>query len=148
MGAASRAATWWIVLGVLLMACAPTGPAPSREAATGGEPGRSSGPKRVLGAVMADLPSPRSQLDRAAGGTLPGAREFEQLVHAGLGVEDERGNVRPQLAEDVPTVENGLWRVFQDGRMETTWKIRPNVRWHDGTPFTAEDLLFTARVAQ
>jgi peptide/nickel transport system substrate-binding protein len=32
--------------------------------------------------------------------------------------------------------------------METTWKIRPGAVWHDGAPFTAEDLLFTARVAQ
>ena len=26
--------------------------------------------------------------------------------------------------------------------MDTTWKLRPNVKWHDGTPFTAEDLVF------
>jgi ABC-type transport system substrate-binding protein len=30
--------------------------------------------------------------------------------------------------------------------METTWKLRPNVFWHDGAPFSAEDLLFTAAV--
>ncbi|MBM2812175.1 MAG: hypothetical protein HW416_2934, partial [Chloroflexi bacterium] len=34
------------------------------------------------------------------------------------------------------------------GRMETTWKIRPGVSWHDGAPFTADDLLFTARIGQ
>jgi peptide/nickel transport system substrate-binding protein len=32
--------------------------------------------------------------------------------------------------------------------METTWKLKPGVVWHDGTPFTAEDLVFTAQVAQ
>jgi peptide/nickel transport system substrate-binding protein len=32
--------------------------------------------------------------------------------------------------------------------METTWKIRPQATWHDGTPFTADDLLFTAMVSQ
>jgi peptide/nickel transport system substrate-binding protein len=32
--------------------------------------------------------------------------------------------------------------------METTWKLRPNARWHDGAPFTADDLLFTARLEQ
>jgi peptide/nickel transport system substrate-binding protein len=104
--------------------------------------------KRILAAVTSDLPSARSQLSRAAGGALPGAREFEQLVHAGLGVEDDSGGLRAQLAEAVPTVENGLWQVFPDGRMETTWKIRPNARWHDGTAFTADDLVFTSRVAQ
>src|SRR4030095_15173564 len=35
-----------------------------------------------------------------------------------------------------------------DGRMETMWKIRPGARWHDGTPFTSDDLVFTARVVQ
>src|SRR4029450_10415336 len=105
MGMGSRMATRWIVLGLLLAACAPTGLAPPQGPATSGEPGRSAEPKRLLAAVMADLPSPRSQLARAAGGTLPGAREVEQLVHAGLAVEDDRGNLSPQLAEMVPTVE-------------------------------------------
>lgn len=27
--------------------------------------------------------------------------------------------------------------------METTWRIKPNTVWHDGSPFTAEDLVFT-----
>jgi peptide/nickel transport system substrate-binding protein len=31
--------------------------------------------------------------------------------------------------------------------METTWRIRTGVAWHDRVPVTAEDLLFTARVA-
>ncbi len=97
---------------------------------------------------MSALPSARSQLNRATAGTLPGARELEQLIHAGLTVEDESGNLRPQLADAAPTVENGLWKLFPDGRMETTWRIKPNAMWHDGTPLTSEDIVFTARVAQ
>lgn len=137
-----------IAITLLLAAC---GPATQRREAgvgSGQAPTRASGPKRVLAAVMADLPSARSQLDRASGGTLPGARELEQLVHAGLGVEDDLGNIRPQLAEAVPSLENGLWRLSPDGRMETTWRIREGATWHDGTPFTADDILFTARVGQ
>src|SRR5207249_510570 len=38
--------------------------------------------------------------------------------------------------------EKGTWRVFPDGRMETTWKLREGVTWHDGTPFTARDVIF------
>jgi peptide/nickel transport system substrate-binding protein len=75
-----------------------------------------------------------------------GTDALEDLVHAGLSVVDNRGALQPRLAEDVPSVENGLWRVLPDGRMETTWRIKPNVRWQDGTPFTAEDLVFTGRV--
>jgi peptide/nickel transport system substrate-binding protein len=142
-----QAVVFWMAIAMLVAACAPGGQ--PLASSPGGQPAAQSlGPKRILAAVTADLPSARTQLARAAGGTLPGAREVEQLVHAGLAVEDEGGNFRPQLAEAVPTVENGLWKVFPDGRMETTWRIRPNAVWHDGTPFTAEDLVFTARIAQ
>ena len=46
----------------------------------------------------------------------------------------------------MPTADNGLWRVLPDGRMETTWRIKENARWHDGTPFTADDLVFTTTI--
>ena len=48
----------------------------------------------------------------------------------------------------MPTLDNGLWKLLPDGRMETTWKIREGATWHDGTPFTADDLVFTAMVGQ
>jgi peptide/nickel transport system substrate-binding protein len=30
-----------------------------------------------------------------------------------------------------------------DGTMTTEWKLHSNVKWHDGTPFTADDLVFS-----
>src|SRR5205823_1633826 len=42
----------------------------------------------------------------------------------------------------------GLWKLLADGRMETTWRIRDNARWHDGAPFTTDDLLFTIAVGR
>jgi peptide/nickel transport system substrate-binding protein len=42
----------------------------------------------------------------------------------------------------MPSVEKGTWQVNADGTMDTVWKIPTNVRWHDGAPFTAEDLVF------
>src|SRR5207248_6900336 len=53
-----------------------------------------------------------------------------------------------ELAEQVPSVENGLWKLLPDGTMETTWNIRPNATWHDGQPFTADDLIFTLQVVR
>src|SRR5437763_1426367 len=38
------------------------------------------------------------------------------------------------------------WRGCPDGRMETTYRLRPNLTWHDGTPLTPEDFLFSLRV--
>lgn len=51
------------------------------------------------------------------------------------------------LAEELPSVENGAWKVLPDGRMETTYKIRKNATWQDGRPITAHDwtFAFTAR---
>src|SRR5438067_9749418 len=50
------------------------------------------------------------------------------------------------MVEAVPSTENGLWVVSPDGRMETTWRINPAARWHDGTPLTSDDLQFTVAV--
>src|SRR5207253_1830903 len=58
------------------------------------------------------------------------------------------GTRAAQLAESVPSIENGMWKIFPDGRMETTWRIKPAARWHDGAPFTSADLLFTSAIEQ
>jgi peptide/nickel transport system substrate-binding protein len=80
----------------------------------------------------------------AAGGGNPGAgnSQIAKLGHSYLALDDGTGTFIPQLAFELPSVEKGTWRVNPDGSMDTTWKLRPNVKWHDGTPFTAEDLVF------
>ena len=77
-----------------------------------------------------------------------GVEEMERFIHAGLAIRDDRGVLRPQLGEVVPTTDNGLWKVLPDGRMELTWKLKPDARWHDGTPVTSADLAFTVQVGQ
>jgi peptide/nickel transport system substrate-binding protein len=57
---------------------------------------------------------------------------------------DKEGNLIPQLAAEVPTKENG--GVSADGT-QVTWKLKRNVKWHDGKPFTADDVVFTAEYA-
>jgi len=78
-------------------------------------------------------------------GTSEGDAEMAYALHAGLTAYDSRENLVARVAERVPTTENGDWKVFPDGRMETTWRIRPGVTWHDGTPLTAEDYVFGMR---
>ncbi len=48
----------------------------------------------------------------------------------------------PQLATNVPTVENGDVKV-NGTTMDVTWKLRHNVKWHDGMPFTSKDVKST-----
>ncbi len=141
----------WVLLALLAAGCATAQRPP--DAASNTVPGNggsqtATGPKRITLGIARDLPALRSQLARVAANSLPGAREVEQLVHAGLGIADPRGDTHPQLATTVPTLENGLWKLFPDGRMELTWQINPRAGWQDGTPFTAQDVVFTATVAQ
>jgi peptide/nickel transport system substrate-binding protein len=53
---------------------------------------------------------------------------------------------QPFLAETLPSVEKGTWKVLADGRMETTYTIKRNATWHDGTPITAQDWVFAYQV--
>src|SRR6266545_3898103 len=70
------------------------------------------------------------------------------LVHTGLVTLSDQRRLRPMLADEVPSLENGRWKLLPDGRMETSWHIRDSARWHDGTPFTTGDLLFTLQVGR
>lgn len=56
---------------------------------------------------------------------------------------DERWRAWPELAVEIPTRRNGGWRDLPDGRTEVVWRLRDDVRWHDGVPVTASDALFT-----
>ena len=55
------------------------------------------------------------------------------------------GTLVPILAAEIPSIENG--GLAADGR-SVTWKLKRNVRWHDGQPFSADDVMFTAEYAR
>jgi peptide/nickel transport system substrate-binding protein len=63
-----------------------------------------------------------------------------------LVVQNAQGEYQPQLAAEQISLDAGTWRLNPDGTMDTIWKLRPNVRWHDGAPFTADDMVFTVGV--
>jgi peptide/nickel transport system substrate-binding protein len=53
---------------------------------------------------------------------------------------DERGTPVPVLLDRIPTVENG--GLSRDGRV-ITYHLRANVKWQDGQPVTARDVVWT-----
>lgn len=75
--------------------------------------------------------------------TAGGAGSVKVLAHDRLAVEMDLDRWEPQLALQLPSMTDGTWRLNADGTMETTWRLRPNVTWHDGAPFSSADLLFT-----
>ena len=73
-----------------------------------------------------------------AGGTKD--QEGSRIFYEPLAVWDDDGNLLPVLAAEIPSRANG--GVAADGR-SVTWKLKQNVSWHDGQPFTADDCVFT-----
>ncbi|MBP2653502.1 MAG: ABC-type transporter, periplasmic subunit [Firmicutes bacterium] len=67
-------------------------------------------------------------------------QEIGSLVFSGLVLENSKGEWIGDLAIDVPSRENG--EVSPDG-LTVTYKLRQGVKWHDGAPFSAEDVKFT-----
>lgn len=53
---------------------------------------------------------------------------FDRLVHF-----DAKQRLEPGLAESWKTIDDKTWEL----------KLRKGVTWHDGSPFTADDVLFT-----
>ncbi len=70
----------------------------------------------------------------------------QRLFNAGLSLHDERELPRPYLVDTLPQANTDDWRVYPDGRMETTFKLRPGLTWHDGQPLSAADFAFAYRV--
>jgi peptide/nickel transport system substrate-binding protein len=66
-------------------------------------------------------------------------QEGSRIFYEPLAAWDPDGNLAPVLAAEIPDIENG--GVATDG-MSVTWKLKKDVQWHDGRPFTADDVVF------
>src|SRR5438874_2043115 len=62
-----------------------------------------------------------------------------RIFYEPLAAWDAEGNLVPVLAAEIPDIENG--GITADG-LSVTWKLKKGVEWHDGEPFTADDVVF------
>ncbi|MPZ13233.1 MAG: hypothetical protein GEU73_02190 [Chloroflexi bacterium] len=130
-----------LVAVVILAACA----APASPGGAPGEPGTEDGAgarARTLALGVRyeinDL-APKIQTGITANGT-------KRLFNASFALIDAAGQATPYLAEALPQLNTDTWTVHPDGRMETTYRLRPDLSWHDGTGLVADDFVFALRV--
>lgn len=62
-----------------------------------------------------------------------------KLLFSGLARYDKHNKLTSDLAE--------TWSLDESGTVYTV-KIKPNIKWHDGKPLTADDVVFTFHAAQ
>jgi peptide/nickel transport system substrate-binding protein len=71
-------------------------------------------------------------------------QDGSRIFYEPLAAWDRDGNLRPVLAASIPGREDGT--LAADGK-SVTWKLKQGVTWHDGKPFTADDVVFTWQYA-
>jgi peptide/nickel transport system substrate-binding protein len=72
-------------------------------------------------------------------------QDGSRIFYEPLASWDPEGVMFPVLAAEIPDLENG--GLTKDGK-SVTWKLKPGVTWHDGKPFTADDVVFNWEYAK
>jgi peptide/nickel transport system substrate-binding protein len=129
----------WLALMLTAAACTPAatpGPAANPQSAS-----QASAPiqRTLVMLARGEPPSIAAKPLQVFSGSLLGPI---RMFNAMLDYIDEREGVHPYLAEALPQLNADSWQVFADGTMQTTYRLRPNLTWHDGAPLTAEDFVF------
>src|SRR5258707_9401205 len=121
-------------------ACAPA--APGTSGAQSQMPDKPVGPPTTLTLVV------RYEVtDLAAKIATSGASPTTKRVfNASLALVDNASVARPYLAESLPQLNSDSWKLLPDQGMETTYRLRPNLVWHDGRPLTSDDFVFAHEV--
>lgn len=125
----------WIVIALLVSACAPAAPgAPSAPEQAGAPAGEAVTRANTLifAADMTDIITLDPAVAYEFGGILPVGNMYETLLSFSPGETE----LQPVLAES--------WEVSQDGDMwKLTFKLDPNAKFASGNPVTADDVVFS-----
>jgi peptide/nickel transport system substrate-binding protein len=129
-----------LVAALVVAACAPS-QTPGTAPTTSGQP---TPPSRPLSMIVGREPTSLSL--KALGQANSTTQSTRRLFNATLTIFDAAGTPLPYLAESLPELNAASWQVAPDGRMDTTYRLRPGLVWHDGAPLTAEDFVFSWRM--
>lgn len=129
--------TSMLVLSAFVVAACMPAPQPAQRAGQAAEPHA----EHVLVVSIEGEPQFIAALAPMAG---LGASDFwTRAFSAFLDLYDGDSISHPYLAEALPALHDDSWVVFPDGTMETHYRLKPNLVWHDGAPLTASDFVFT-----
>ncbi len=126
---------------MVVASCADT-PQPRSTGDEAAQPPRRSNPTLVFIARA----EPENLSQGAAVGT--SSSTTYRFFNATIALRDGQGVPQPQLVTELPQLNSESWRVLPDGRMETLYQLKPGLTWHDGQPFTSDDLVFGWLVAR
>src|SRR5207302_5681159 len=115
-------------------ACAGPNPSSQGQSATGHGTVATAAPKVATLGLDEDLRNLWNAVTDGGGGGE--GEKVMPVVHQPLAANTADGSAQPRLLRELPSIEGGTWKVFDDGSMETNWKLRA-ASWHDGTPFSA-----------
>lgn len=126
-----------------LLACGPSGVSPTGRTESS-RPADAAQPSRTLVFITRAEPSSLAGTILTAQGIGTGTQR--RIFNAALTQRD--GESRPVLymAESLPQLNSDSWRLFPNGSMETTYRLRPGLQWHDGTALSAADFVFAQRI--
>jgi peptide/nickel transport system substrate-binding protein len=131
----------WLTAAVIAVTfgCGPAAPGAQEPRAAPGARPDDSAPARTL---VIGQPNPRQgfgpMVVQGSGRVL----QYEELHSNFMVTTDAQGNTAPRLAASLPSFDDGTLAALPDGRLRASWKLRPDVKWHDGAAFTSADLLF------
>ncbi len=118
---------------------ATTAPAPQPTAAPAAKPAAAPakpGGKTLTMGQWQEMSILNTLMTSEGGNVVSGTK----LTLRGLLFTDDKGGFEGELAEQVPTPQNG--GISTDGKT-ITYKLRRNVAWHDGAPVTSADVRYT-----
>ena len=129
-----------LTFSLLLTACSSVNPIPpaiATQPTTPSVEARTSDVLRIFNSQAPSLLNPHLSL---------GAKDTEpsRIAYEPLATVDRDGVIIPVLASEIPSIENG--DLAEDGR-SVTWRLKKDLTWSDGEPFTADDVVFTFEYA-
>ncbi|MBM2812482.1 MAG: hypothetical protein HW416_3241 [Chloroflexi bacterium] len=132
----ARSAVVVSAVGILTAGCGPASPNTQTRSQT-----EQTLRERVLTASIETEPNFVAALAPISG--LGATDYWQRMFSAFLDLYDGDDRPLPYLAEALPVLNTETWTVFPDGKMETRYRLKPNLVWHDGVPLTASDFVFT-----